>query len=66
MVLSQSEILAKDVFLTELLDSEKREKMSHLKAIVFVRPTATNITRLKKELREPHYGEYHLCEWTSP
>jgi len=60
MVLSQSDILDKDVFLTEFLETENREKMMHLKAIVFVRPTANNVKLLKSELRKPHYGEYHI------
>jgi hypothetical protein len=62
MVLSQSDILEKDVFLTEYIDVEKRERMVHLKAIVFVRPTKQNIDLLCKELKKPHYGEYYLCK----
>eukprot|EP00301_Raphidiophrys_heterophryoidea_P010210 c15272_g1_i1.p1 GENE.c15272_g1_i1~~c15272_g1_i1.p1 ORF type:complete len:587 (+),score=182.89 c15272_g1_i1:89-1762(+) len=60
MVLSQSEILEKDVFLTELLESHQRERMTHLKAVIFVRPDPSNIALIRQELREPHYGEYHI------
>lgn len=60
MVLSQSDILERDVFLTELIDSETRERMPHLKAVVFIRPTESNVALLKKELQSPHYGDYHI------
>ena len=38
----------------------RREMMRHMKAIVFVRPTAENIMHLRKELEAPRYGEYHI------
>ena len=61
LVYSQSQILQKEVYLFERLDSEGRELMAHLKAIVFVRPTPENCQLLDQELRKPKYGEYHLC-----
>uniref|UniRef100_A0A8V5GQL9 Uncharacterized protein n=1 Tax=Melopsittacus undulatus TaxID=13146 RepID=A0A8V5GQL9_MELUD len=39
MVYTQSEILQKEVYLLERLDSANREPMKHLKAICFLRPT---------------------------
>jgi len=60
MVYSRSNILSKEVFLLDLLHNEKREKMPHLKCIVFIRPTPENIADLGKELRQPRYGEYHV------
>uniref|UniRef100_A0A8D0FM17 Uncharacterized protein n=1 Tax=Strix occidentalis caurina TaxID=311401 RepID=A0A8D0FM17_STROC len=39
MVYTQSEILQKEVYLFERLDSANREAMKHLKAICFLRPT---------------------------
>eukprot|EP01112_Ceratiomyxa_fruticulosa_P003673 TRINITY_DN13992_c0_g1_i2.p1 TRINITY_DN13992_c0_g1~~TRINITY_DN13992_c0_g1_i2.p1 ORF type:complete len:554 (-),score=113.48 TRINITY_DN13992_c0_g1_i2:148-1809(-) len=60
MVYSQSAILQKEVFLFEKLNMPSREQMSHLKAVVFVRPTAENIALLAQELRKPPYGEYYL------
>jgi hypothetical protein len=42
-------------------DTPNREVMAHLKAVCFIRPTAENITLLKKELRKPKYGEYYFC-----
>eukprot|EP00794_Sanderia_malayensis_P009881 gene9882-10891_t len=60
MVYSQSEILQKEVYLFERLDSTGREPMKNLKAICFVRPTKENIESLKKELQVPKYGSYYL------
>lgn len=39
MVYTQSEILQKEVYLFERIDSPNREIMKHLKAICFLRPT---------------------------
>lgn len=39
MVYTQSEILQKEVYLFERVDSPNREIMKHLKAICFLRPT---------------------------
>uniref|UniRef100_A0A7S4LBG7 Uncharacterized protein n=1 Tax=Eutreptiella gymnastica TaxID=73025 RepID=A0A7S4LBG7_9EUGL len=60
MVYSRSAILRKEVFLMDLLSKPDREKMQHLKCVVFVRPTTENITTLCTELRSPKYGEYHV------
>ncbi|CAI5739691.1 unnamed protein product [Peronospora destructor] len=59
MVMSQSYILQREVFLVEQLDAI-HEPMLHLKAAVFVRPTARNIELLRQELKMPKYGQYHL------
>ncbi|DAZ93883.1 TPA: hypothetical protein N0F65_004730 [Lagenidium giganteum] len=59
MVMSQSQILQREVFLVEQLDAS-HERMAHLKAAVFVRPTAANVELLKKELKNPKYGQYHI------
>ncbi|KAG6671672.1 hypothetical protein I3842_16G015900 [Carya illinoinensis] len=59
---SQSELLQKEVFLVELVDSisKSKESMSHLKAIFFLRPTSENIHHLRRQLASPRFGEYHL------
>ncbi|KAG2665696.1 hypothetical protein I3760_15G020700 [Carya illinoinensis] len=59
---SQSEILQKEVFLVELVDSisKSNESMSHLKAVFFLRPTSENIQHLRRQLASPRFGEYHL------
>lgn len=62
-VFSQSDILAAEVYLVERLDApeeQTKEKLSHLQALVFVRPTRENIARLRRELRTPRFGGYHL------
>ena len=61
MVFSQTEILQKEVFLVEKLGKHNRDKMQHMKCIVFVRPTQSNIQQLVDELRDPKYGSYHNC-----
>ncbi|XP_010534513.1 PREDICTED: vacuolar protein sorting-associated protein 45 homolog [Tarenaya hassleriana] len=62
VVYSQSELLQKEVFLVELIDSisVSKESMSHLKAVYFVRPTSENIQKLRQQLANPRFGEYHL------
>jgi vacuolar protein sorting-associated protein 45 len=62
---SQSELLQKEVFLVELVDSisKSKESMSHLKAVFFLRPTSENIQRLRRQLASPRFGEYHLCKF---
>lgn len=62
VVYSQSELLKKEVFLVELVDSisMSKESMSHLKAVYFLRPTAENIQHMRRQLAKPRFGEYHL------
>uniref|UniRef100_A0A6I8NEC7 Vacuolar protein sorting 45 homolog n=1 Tax=Ornithorhynchus anatinus TaxID=9258 RepID=A0A6I8NEC7_ORNAN len=60
MVYSQSEILQKEVYLFERLDSPNREAMKYLKAICFLRPTQENVDYLSQELRRPKYSVYFI------
>lgn len=62
VVYSQSELLQKEVFLVELVDSisMSKEPMSHLKAVYFLRPTLENIQHIRRHLASPRFGEYHL------
>eukprot|EP00250_Pteridium_aquilinum_P035063 c8549_g1_i1 orf=81-1778(+) len=60
VVFSQSELLQKEVFLVETVESAAKESMTHLKAVCFLRPTAENIQHLKRVLNNPRFGEYHL------
>ncbi|KAK8931383.1 hypothetical protein KSP39_PZI016156 [Platanthera zijinensis] len=57
---SQSELLQKEVFLVELVDSMSKESMAHMKTIYFLRPTSENIQNLRHHLANPRFGEYHL------
>eukprot|EP00005_Dracoamoeba_jomungandri_P004389 CAMPEP_0174258166 /NCGR_PEP_ID=MMETSP0439-20130205/7217_1 /TAXON_ID=0 /ORGANISM="Stereomyxa ramosa, Strain Chinc5" /LENGTH=551 /DNA_ID=CAMNT_0015341577 /DNA_START=58 /DNA_END=1709 /DNA_ORIENTATION=- len=60
LVFSQSQLLQKEVYLFERLDIKERERMAHLKALVYVRPTNENVALLQEEFKNPKYGEYHL------
>ncbi|XP_058016650.1 vacuolar protein sorting-associated protein 45 isoform X3 [Ahaetulla prasina] len=60
MVYTQSEILQKEVYLFERIDSLNRESMKHLKAICFLRPTKENVEYLIQELRRPKYSSYFI------
>uniref|UniRef100_A0AAR2KS90 Vacuolar protein sorting-associated protein 45 n=1 Tax=Pygocentrus nattereri TaxID=42514 RepID=A0AAR2KS90_PYGNA len=60
MVYTQSEILQKEVYLFERIDSQNRDNMKHLKAICFLRPTKENVENLIQELRRPKYSVYFI------
>jgi hypothetical protein len=61
--LSQSDILEHEVYLVERLDSDARgDQLFHLRAVAFLRPTRENVARLRRELRDPRFGGYHICE----
>lgn len=65
MVYTQSEIIAKQVFLVERIDKkqdkdEKKASMHHLAAVCLIRPTRKSINHLKRMLKTPKYKEYHF------
>lgn len=61
MVYSQTEILDRTIFLVERLGQARdHEAMKHLKAAVFVRPTAANVAALRREVGDPKFSEYHV------
>uniref|UniRef100_A0A671QXJ9 Vacuolar protein sorting-associated protein 45 n=1 Tax=Sinocyclocheilus anshuiensis TaxID=1608454 RepID=A0A671QXJ9_9TELE len=60
VVYTQSEILQKEVYLFERIDSQNRDNMKHLKAICFLRPTKENVEHLIQELRQPKYSVYFI------
>lgn len=56
MAISQSDMLRKEVYLFERIDSGRsNERLKYLKCIVFIRPTKDNILRLSNELKSPKY-----------
>ncbi|KAI1334186.1 Sec1-like protein [Xylariaceae sp. FL0016] len=57
---TQSSLLNHEVYLTDRLDNQNREKMRHLRCLCFVRPSSDSIQLLVDELRDPKYGEYYL------
>ncbi|KAF3059938.1 Vacuolar protein sorting-associated protein 45 [Daldinia childiae] len=58
--ITQSSLLNHEVYLTDRLDNQNREKMRHLRCLCFVRPSPDSIQFLIDELRDPKYGEYYL------
>lgn len=60
-VYSQSQVLDQEVYLVERLDGGSRgDQLFHLKAVCILRPTRENVARLRIELKNPRFGEYHL------
>lgn len=60
MVYTQTQILQHEVFLIDSIENSRTDKMAHLKAIYFVRPTHENVRLLQEEFKDPKYGEYHI------
>lgn len=58
--LTQSSLLAHEVYLTERIENTQRERMKHLKCIVLLRPTPESIAALCKELQWPKYSGYWI------
>ncbi|KAF1351649.1 vacuolar protein sorting-associated protein 45 [Lizonia empirigonia] len=57
---TQSALLTHEVYLTDRIENQKREKMRHLRCLCFVRPSPESIQSLIEELRDPKYGEYNI------
>ncbi|KAJ3223529.1 vacuolar protein sorting-associated protein 45 [Clydaea vesicula] len=60
VAVTQTTLLAKEVYLIDRIDNRSRDKMKHLKCICFCRPTPESIQAIVEELRQPNYGEYYL------
>lgn len=60
IALTQSTLLAHEVYLTDRIDNAQRQRMRHLKAIVLLRPTDQSIAALCSELAWPKYASYHV------
>lgn len=61
-VYSQTEILNQQVYLVSRLDEKISDTstQSHLKSVVFCRPTQNNVDLICKELSRPRFSEYHI------
>lgn len=55
-------ILQKEVFFIETLDNIPQEKLTHLKAVFFCRPTEESVSRICQELADPKFASYNLCK----
>jgi len=60
MVMSQSDILEREVFLVERIEQERSERLGNVNAVCLLRPTNQNFLLLTKELKAPRYKEYHI------
>ena len=60
---TQSILLSHQVYLTDRIDNQKRERMAHMKCVCFLQPSEESLEAVEAELREPKYGEYYLCQW---
>jgi len=47
-------------FLVSRIDEDKGGQHSHVKAVCFLRPSGENIALLRRHLRNPQFGEYHI------
>ena len=61
VLFSMSEIIQKEVYLVQQLSDQSRDTLTHLNALVLVRPTKENMELLRHELATPKYGHYFLC-----
>lgn len=60
LLYSQSELLSNEVMLIDKLSTIPNRNLSHVTALVFVRPTAENVHALRAHLREPQFPSYRL------
>ncbi|KAL2911852.1 vacuolar protein sorting-associated protein 45 [Polyrhizophydium stewartii] len=60
VVVTQSQLLAREIYLIDRVDNRNRERMRHLKCIMFLRPTPASVQALIDELHDPSYGDYYL------
>jgi len=60
LICSQSQILKKNVYLIETIEKASAEKLLHLGAIYFIRPTDDNMNKLIKEIKDPRFREYNI------
>lgn len=47
---------------TDARVSASRDRMSHLKCLMFVAPDPETLEWVKEEISKPKYGSYWLCE----
>ena len=59
IIYTQSKLYKNDVYLIQKIE-DVHEKLMHLKAVYFIRPTKENLNILKEEIAGPHFKEYHL------
>ncbi|KAK6098847.1 hypothetical protein BDEG_21289 [Batrachochytrium dendrobatidis JEL423] len=60
VVVTQSQLLSREIYLIDRIENRTREKMKHLKCVMFLRSSANSVQCLIEELRDPCYGDYYL------
>ncbi len=60
LVYSRTTILQKEVFYIEVIDNIPDEKLTHLKALFFLRCTDDNLQKVCNELKDPTFSQYSL------
>lgn len=60
LVLSMNEILHKDVYLLESIDTKEEGDTMFMKAVIIVRPTGSSIDAILAHLAKPKFKEYHI------
>ena len=60
LVYSRTTILQKEVFYIEIIDNIPQEKLTHLKAIFFLRCNEDNVQKICRELNDPKFSQYSL------
>ena len=64
LIISQSQILKKNVYLIETMEKQSSEKLLHLNAMFFVRPTEENVSQIIEQIKSldnRRFNEYNLC-----
>ena len=67
-VYTQSEVLKQEVFLVERIDNETAEKLMHMKAVCFLRPSYSSLSFIAKSRRTctSSFGPGHIQSLGSP
>lgn len=64
LVISQTEVLEKDVFFIETIEKlsipKGSDRLSHLKGIIIIRPSEENLSHLKRALEYPKYDKFFI------
>ena len=60
MVFSRTEILQREVLFIDTIENLPKEKLTHLKAIFFVRCTEQNVKLIQQQLKEPVFSNYFI------
>lgn len=55
LLYTQSELLSSEVVLIDKLSNPPNRPLTHITAIVFIRPTAENVHVLRTQLRHPNF-----------